>query len=198
MKHVSPKGGPSGHGDQQKKKIVEAAFALIAEHGFEGLRTRDIAARAEINISTFHYYFQTKEDLIRGVADKLTTDFQRQSEALPPGSPRVEHVRHELTDMLTLSRQNPTQYIVLFELCLRAFRNPELRPIIDRMMSGWQDFLNSLMRSTGPNASAAENAVLAQALRTFSMGLGWSFLLARDSFPGPDLVDTVSGFFDKT
>jgi AcrR family transcriptional regulator len=48
---------------------VLAAFSQIAEHGFEGLRTRDVAAEVGVNIATLHYYFPTKESLIRGVLE---------------------------------------------------------------------------------------------------------------------------------
>ena len=57
--------------DVRRKLIVEAAFKAIADEGFEGLRTRDIADRVGINCATLHHYFPTKEDLIAGVADHL-------------------------------------------------------------------------------------------------------------------------------
>lgn len=34
------------HGDEQQEQLTRAAFDLIAERGFEGLRTRDVAARS--------------------------------------------------------------------------------------------------------------------------------------------------------
>ena len=34
------------HGDERRQELVLAAYALIAERGFEGLRTREVAARA--------------------------------------------------------------------------------------------------------------------------------------------------------
>src|SRR6185437_3442673 len=49
-------GGRTPHGVAQRRELVLAAFNLIAEKGFEGLRTRDVAQRADLNIATLHYY----------------------------------------------------------------------------------------------------------------------------------------------
>src|SRR3954470_10696985 len=62
--------------DDRRAELVEAAYQLIAEKGIEGLRTRDVAARVGINISTLHYHFDTKEKLIAGVVDYATHLFQ--------------------------------------------------------------------------------------------------------------------------
>jgi len=55
--------------ERRRQELVLAAFHQIAEHGFEGLRTREVAAEARVNIATLHYYFPTKEALIRGVLE---------------------------------------------------------------------------------------------------------------------------------
>src|SRR5205809_67708 len=49
--------------------LVRAAYNQIAERGFEGLRTREVAGEAGVNIATLHYYFPTKEKLIEGVVE---------------------------------------------------------------------------------------------------------------------------------
>src|SRR5919204_6244694 len=51
----------------RRRALVAAAYARIASDGFEGLRTRDVAADVGVNIATLHYYFPTKEALIRAV-----------------------------------------------------------------------------------------------------------------------------------
>ena len=71
--------------EQRRQDLVLAAFELLAEKGFEGLRTRDVAARAGVNIATLHYYFPTKEALIGGVVEHVMTRFRSTLE--PHGSP---------------------------------------------------------------------------------------------------------------
>jgi AcrR family transcriptional regulator len=46
-----------------KARILDAAEEVFAQRGFEGASTREIAARAEVNISSLHYHWASKETL---------------------------------------------------------------------------------------------------------------------------------------
>lgn len=46
-----------------KARILAAAEAIFAARGFEGASTREIAARAGVNISSLHYHWESKETL---------------------------------------------------------------------------------------------------------------------------------------
>jgi AcrR family transcriptional regulator len=50
-----------------KDRILEAAEAIFAQRGFEGASTREIAARAGVNISSLHYHWASKETLYLAV-----------------------------------------------------------------------------------------------------------------------------------
>ena len=52
---------------EAQRKIVEAAVAAFAEHGFRGTATRDIARRAGVAEATIFKYFPSKRDLLLGV-----------------------------------------------------------------------------------------------------------------------------------
>src|SRR5215212_8033480 len=58
-----------------RQALIQAAYARIATEGFEGLRTRDVAADAGVNIGTLHYYFPSKEALIRAAAQHMFQQF---------------------------------------------------------------------------------------------------------------------------
>ncbi len=50
-----------------KERILQAAQEVFAERGFDGASTREIASRAEVNISSLHYHWDSKETLYRGI-----------------------------------------------------------------------------------------------------------------------------------
>ena len=57
--------------DEQGKRrlaLLQAAFDVVAQAGFEGLRTRAVADRAGVNIATLHYYFPSKQKLVEGLS----------------------------------------------------------------------------------------------------------------------------------
>ncbi len=65
---------------EQREKLLEAAYALVAEVGIEGLRTRDISKRAGLNLAIFHYCFVSKDDLLRALYQHIVTKFRAKTE----------------------------------------------------------------------------------------------------------------------
>jgi TetR/AcrR family transcriptional regulator len=54
-----------------RDRIVAAALEAFAERGFDGARTRDIAARAGVNQGLITYHFSSKEALWKASADRI-------------------------------------------------------------------------------------------------------------------------------
>lgn len=55
----------SGAVNQTRERLKNAAVLLFAQHGIEGVSTRDIAREAGVNIGLIKYYFGSKEGLYR-------------------------------------------------------------------------------------------------------------------------------------
>ena len=62
--------------EARRDELVLAAYREIAENGFEGLRTREVAGAVGVNVATLHYYFPSKEDLIKAVVGHAMSRFQ--------------------------------------------------------------------------------------------------------------------------
>jgi AcrR family transcriptional regulator len=122
---------------------VEAAFSQIAERGFEGLRTRDIAARAGVNIATVHYYFPTKESLIGGVVEHAMSRFR--TTLAPQGSP-ADQLRNHLRAVRHLLLDEPEVGIVMGELALRSARDESIGAIMREGNDSWHKAIRGLLR----------------------------------------------------
>jgi len=73
-------------------KILEAARALIEEHGRSSLSFRRVAQRAGVSVGTVQYYFGAMEQLLDALTDPwhegLTAIFQGTMAALPASDDR--------------------------------------------------------------------------------------------------------------
>jgi AcrR family transcriptional regulator len=127
----------------RREALVDAAFREIAGRGFEGLRTRDVAAEVGVNVSTLHYYFPTKESLIRGVVEHAMDRFRSTLE--PHGSP-ADQLRNHLRAVRKLMTTEPELGVVMGELALRANRDSSVREIVDEMYSTWHKAMRGLLR----------------------------------------------------
>lgn len=58
---------PSGDNASTRDRILEVAERLFAEQGYNGVSLRGITTAANANMASVHYYFGTKEALLRAI-----------------------------------------------------------------------------------------------------------------------------------
>lgn len=94
-----------------KERILNAAEALFAQHGFAGTSLRLVTGRADVNLAAVNYHFGSKENLVAEV-------FRR----------RMDEMSRDRMDALATARaQAPMQ----LEAVLRAFVEPPLAMSLD-------------------------------------------------------------------
>jgi AcrR family transcriptional regulator len=129
--------------DDRRQALVQAAFNEIAERGFEGLRTREVAAEVGVNIATLHYYFPTKEALIRGVVDLAMERFRS---TLAPRGSSAEQLKNHLRAVRQLLAAEPKLGAVMAELALRSARDPALAGMMEETTGYWHRTVRGLLR----------------------------------------------------
>jgi AcrR family transcriptional regulator len=129
--------------EDRRQALVQAAFNQIAERGFEGLRTREVAAEVGVNIATLHYYFPTKEALIRGVVE---LSMQRFRSTLAPHGSSADQLRNHLRAVRRLLREEPQLGAVMGELALRSARDPTIALIVEQTNEAWHRMVRGLLK----------------------------------------------------
>jgi AcrR family transcriptional regulator len=117
--------------------LVEAAARLLAERGYHGATTREIAARAGVSVGSLYQYFPSRDALVtavleRHVAHVLETTgslFRRLEQA-----PLQELIRRLVTAVLELHEQDQALHAILIEQLPRADRTAIFRKI-DRVLA---------------------------------------------------------------
>ena len=99
--------------EPRKDALVAAAYTVLATRGFEGLRTREVAAMVGVNIATLHYYFPHKEDLIRGVVGYAMGRFRG---TLGGAGSAEDQLRTHFVGLRRLARHEPGLLAVMAEL----------------------------------------------------------------------------------
>jgi AcrR family transcriptional regulator len=132
-------------GQDRREELVQIAYRHIAQRGFEGLRVRDVAAEAQINNATLHYYFLTKEALIQAVVEKLIQGFSTMGEAeSAPPETALQAIRHEFEDARR-RLENPDQFVVFTELLIRSRRDPAIAAVFSQLDQSWRSYLVSII-----------------------------------------------------
>jgi AcrR family transcriptional regulator len=139
---------PQDEHGKRRAALLHAAFDVVAQAGFEGLRTRAVATRAGVNIATLHYYFPSKQDLIEGLAELLGAKFVtlHGPAPRPSGFPALDRLRQEFSDGRFYLKHHPDMLLVMQEFALRGKRDPEVKQISDRMISYWRDGIERMVQ----------------------------------------------------
>ncbi|RAQ94093.1 TetR/AcrR family transcriptional regulator [Thermogemmatispora tikiterensis] len=133
-------------GQERRRLLIQAAYRLIAERGFEYLRTREVAARAGVNVATLHYYFAGKEQLIQGVVEHLLEILSsRGPSQLSEAATPLEHIRSMFLRIDHLLHEEPEVFIVLSEISLRSLRDESLRRALHRLEAAWRAYLTPVV-----------------------------------------------------
>jgi|SRR5579885_272143 len=135
----------SAHAQDRREALARAAYELIAEGGFEQLRTRSVAQKVGVNIATLHYYFPTKEALIRGAAHHLASQFQTlRAPGDAPGS-AISRLRREFADTRFYLTRHPEMIDVMRELNARAKRDRTVARIVEPMKQAWRGTIEDIV-----------------------------------------------------
>ena len=131
----------------RRDALLNATAAVIAEHGFEGLRTREVAERAGINHATLHHHFPSKEALVAALVPRLLARLDtlraiRQRSALSPADELHAHLVAAAAQML----REPELFITLNEFFARARRDASIRELMSGVERAWRGYLLALLR----------------------------------------------------
>jgi TetR/AcrR family transcriptional regulator len=101
-----------------REKILDAALRAFAERGFDGARTRDIAARAGVNQGLITYHFSSKLKLWKAAVDRifalLRDEFAGRLEALEDVEP-VARLRSVARHFVRFTAAHPELHRLMIE-----------------------------------------------------------------------------------
>jgi AcrR family transcriptional regulator len=167
----------------RKSELVEIAYRLIARHGLEGFRIRQVAAEAGIDNGTLHYHFPSKEALILGVVDYLMEDLQNNRAVCQDAEPTaLDELRLEFEDIRWRLHRTPEQFIVLSDLAVRSWRDPVVAKIFRKLDNGWHAQLVALLErgiQQGVFRNNLNVPVCARAIMVALRGIGYQSRLPR-------------------
>lgn len=158
----------------RREELVRAGYHLLAERGFEGLRTRDVAAAVGLNVATLHYYFPTKEALVEGILAHAMARFRT---TLAPAASRGDLLRAHFDGLRRLIEGEPELFTVMGELALRSSRDPAIADLFGKTIETWHRTMRELIGSAARDGSlAAPGDPAAQASLVVSAIMGASMI----------------------
>jgi AcrR family transcriptional regulator len=178
-----------------REAIVEAALALFAERGFDGVTVADIAERAEVGRSTFFRYFTDKQEvlfadddelhqLLVAAAERVATEFA----PLRTLADALAVARAGLLAVVRRVAELPAAWLSLHDRLVAEY--PEL---MARNLIKERAYAQSCIAVMRRHGAAPETAVLAASLAAGCYAAGRAATLHG----GPDLPTAVDDAFHR-
>lgn len=76
--------------DETRRRLLDAALAHFAAHGFHGASTRDIVAAAGVNVATLTYYYGSKQGLYDATVDEIYRRLRDRGAAVLAATPPTD------------------------------------------------------------------------------------------------------------
>ena len=120
-------------GGETRERILRAALATFSEAGFDGAKTREIAARSGVTLGLLQYHFGSKLALWRAAVDLAFAELERGLQAVrdDPAPPNLrERLRLLIRAQVRFVGANPEFVRLMHEEGKR--RGPRMRWLVDR------------------------------------------------------------------
>jgi AcrR family transcriptional regulator len=98
-----------------RRAILDAAEALLARGGEEGLSIRQLCARAGVTPPTIYHHFGDKQALVARVVDACFADFDRALARRSAPADPVDALRWGLDRYVDYGLAHPTHYRLMFD-----------------------------------------------------------------------------------
>ncbi|WP_313404523.1 TetR/AcrR family transcriptional regulator [Aeromicrobium sp.] len=126
--------------EDRRREILEATCDVVADRGFRDLRVADVAKIAQCSSGTIHYYFDSKDELLReAFRFEYEKSRERRAEALNDEDDPVTRLRKLAAGYLPSTPESVRSWRVWLELWVSAVRDPSMSRINDEYYNEWRE-----------------------------------------------------------
>jgi AcrR family transcriptional regulator len=131
-------------GPEARERILGAALETFSQAGFDGTTTRELAARAGVNLGLIKYYFGSKEKLWKAAVDRAAAELR---EAVAAAAPATIDGRDDLVEIVRVcvrfAARNPAFIRLMNDEGKRD--GPRMRWLVDRHGRPLYEMLQGLL-----------------------------------------------------
>ncbi|APR82208.1 Transcriptional regulator, TetR family protein [Minicystis rosea] len=191
MKNEPRKRPQQARSQRMVDTLLEATARVLAERGFEGATTKEIARVAGVSIGSLYQYFPTKEALVAALVEQQSQADLERIYAATAGTveaPIAEKLRVGTSAAIALYRKNLPLYRTLLKNLTRVGRVDTMRAVTRKRREG----LRALIESRRGQVRAVDPELGAFVLTS---AIEWVILSAvldnSDVLDDPRLVDEI-------
>jgi len=119
---------------------MAAAEQLLAVHGFDAMRLRDVAQQARVSIGLIQHYFNTRDELL---FETMRTASRRRAQQWVRLATGAANAGEKITGLLEGAISDPHRCVIWLETCAASTRHPELRSDVQLTQQAWREAIQA-------------------------------------------------------
>ncbi|MFB2597671.1 TetR/AcrR family transcriptional regulator [Herbiconiux sp. P17] len=138
---------------ERRTRLLSAAFEVIARSGVSGATTRAIVDEAGMKLASFHYAFESREELLAQLVDvvvdtqEVVLDIPADSDIPAGNAGGLRHLLERgLLSYFEQVRANPLHERAMFELTQYALRTPSMAGVAERQYGRYRALAEASLR----------------------------------------------------
>lgn len=139
-------------------QIIDETLEVLKTQGDYGVTMRKIASRCDITLSSLQYYFKTKDDLLKSVADRYFQQCVIMLRELPEIT-NEEELGTVLNSFLSYSFENSDMNIIFKEYWAISSRNDVINEYLTRFYISFSEIMTEKLRPLSDSDDALAQAV---------------------------------------
>lgn len=163
---------------QSINNILDASLELFAVQGYDATSISMIAEKAGISKGLLYNYFKGKEDLLKGLIDRLNSseaDMMKDVIGNDPGQ-TLENVLRVFFKEL---RDNFQQWVFVSKLALQVDKFDFVKDLATEKYNRYTQLLEQLLTALGePNAKQE-----ARLIAVMFDGIGFQYMMIKEDYP---------------
>ncbi|WP_422678037.1 TetR/AcrR family transcriptional regulator [Blastococcus brunescens] len=171
--------------EHRRAALVDAALRVMARGGLAAGTTRAIVGEAGMSLASFHYAFDSRDDLLRDlVRGVVGREFSAATGGMTGDGGLVGCLRHAAAGYLEHLEREPGHEQLMLELTLHALRDPALQPLAREQYRAYTEAATRLLERAAELTGgrwARPVSELARLLITLVDGATTTWLVDRDT-----------------
>lgn len=166
--------------EAQRTRVIEGAWSIILDDGFNGATMRQIASRANCTTGLVTHYFKSKEDLLLMMIRHSAKLARERINAALAGRRGLDSVRALLIESTPIAADQAAEWRIWVALWDQALSNDRLRALWTRRSEGWMGLVRGGLLGAielGEIAADAPIEQITETLAAFHYGLSLSAVL---------------------
>lgn len=183
---------------KSKQKIIDASIVLFSESGYSGTSISKIATKAKVSKGLIYNYFDTKEDIVKGIVESLFAETKDTEiavmQAFETGTPN-EVIDLMLNQTVSFLIQNKQKWKLVTLLAFKMNDFPYIHDIMVNKYAGYIQLFTELFEKLGYKKPKLE----AQFLAAQFDGIAMQYLVFNDDeYPLEEIFEGLKNKYKQT